>query len=257
VGQSLLKGTPFEAMLQGGLDDSLFEGVNDTHYTVPNFHLWAHYPEPNVPVLWWRSVGNTHTGYVMETLVDELAERAKADPIAYRKKLLAADSKKLHAVLDLLEQKSAWRKSLPQGHAAGVACHESFGTGVACAVEVSLDRGKPRIHRATVAVDCGTAVNPLSIAAQMQGGLAFGMSQLVPHGLVTLKEGRVEQRNWDGYRPPYMADAPMAVDVHIVPSTERPTGCGEPPVPVIAPAVANALTRLTGRRYRKLPIEKV
>jgi len=153
-----------------------------------------------------------------------------------------------------LEEKSAWRRQLPRGHAAGIACHESFGTGVACAVDVSIENKRPRIHRATVAVDCGLAVNPLTIESQFQAGLVFGLSQLMAKGAITLRDGRVEQRNFDAYVPPYMIDAPVAVDVHIVPSAENPTGCGEPPVPVISPAVVNALSRLTGKRYRTLPL---
>jgi isoquinoline 1-oxidoreductase beta subunit len=255
VGQSLLADTPFAAfMIKDGVDATATEGVADTHYNIPNFHVFAHHPKVNVPVLWWRSVGHTHTAFVMETLIDELAARAKADPIAYRRRLLSPNAKKLRAVLDLLEEKSAWRTKLPRDHAAGIACHESFETGVACAVDVSIENKRPRIHRATVAVDCGLAVNPLTVESQFQAGLAFGVSQLMAKGAITLKDGRVEQRNFDAYVPPYMIDAPVAVDVHIVPSAEKPTGCGEPPVPVISPAVVNALARLTGKRYRTLPL---
>jgi isoquinoline 1-oxidoreductase beta subunit len=243
---------------KNGVDGSAVEGTADTHYDIPNLHVSAHHPTPNVPVLWWRSVGHTHNAYVMETLIDELASRAKADPIAYRKKLLKADAKKMRNALDLMAEKSAaWRKQLPKGHAAGVACHEAFGTGVACAAEVSIENGRPRIHRVTVAVDCGVAVNPLSIESQFQAGMCFGVSQLVAKGAITLKDGIVEQNNFDSYTPPYIADTPMLVDVHIVPSTDEPTGCGEPPVPVISPAVANALSQLTGRRYRTLPLAEV
>ena len=255
VGQSLLADTPFAAfMIKDGVDATATEGVADTHYNIPNFHVFAHHPKVNVPVLWWRSVGHTHTAFVMETLIDELAARAKVDPIAYRRRLLKPEAKKLRSVLALLQEKSAWRTKLPRGHAAGIACHESFGTGVACAVDVSIENKRPRIHRATVAVDCGLAVNPLSVESQMQAGIVFGLSQLMAKGAITLKDGRVEQRNFDAYVPPYMIDAPVAVDVHIVPSAEQPTGCGEPPVPVISPAVVNALSRLTGKRYRTLPL---
>jgi isoquinoline 1-oxidoreductase beta subunit len=234
------------------------EGVADTHYKIPNFHVTAHHPKVNVPVLWWRSVGHTHTAFVMETLIDELAIRAKLDPIAYRRKLLKPEAKKLHSVLDLLAKASAdWRNSLPRGHALGVSSHESFGTGVACAVDVSIENKRPKIHRATVAVDCGLAVNPLSVESQFQAGLSFGVSQLMAKGAITLKDGVVEQRNFDGYVPPYIVDTPLAVDVHIVPSSEAPSGCGEPPVPVISPAVVNALSRLTGKRYRSLPLVSI
>jgi len=256
VGQSIVAGTPFAAMLtKNGVDETVVEGVADTHYEIANFHVSAHQPTVNVPVLWWRSVGNTHTAFVMETVIDELAIRANSDPIAYRRKLLNSEAKNLIGVLDLMDQKSAaWRKNLVQGHAVGVACHECFGTSVACAVDVSIENQKPRIHRATVALDCGRAVNPLTVESQFQGGVSFGLSQIVPRGAITFKDGYVEQNNFDAYTPPYMADAPTAVDVHIVPSDAAPSGCGEPPVPVISPAVANALSRLTGKRYRSLPI---
>ena len=258
VGQSILAGTPFAAMMKDNLDPTTVEGVNDTHYAITNFHVSAHNPKVNVPVLWWRSVGHTHSAFVMETLIDELAVRARMDPFAYRRKLLKPDAKKLRAALDLLDAKSAaWRRKLPQNHAVGVACHESFGTGVACAAQVSIENSRPKIHRVTLAVDCGLAVNPLGIESQFQAGVAFGLLQLMAKGAITLREGIVEQRNFDGYVPPYMPDAPVAVEVHIVPSAEAPSGCGEPPVPVVSPAVVNALAGLTGRRYRSLPLVTV
>ncbi len=259
VGQSLLMGTPFESFaVKNGIDETAIEGTSDTHYNIPNMHLSVHHPKVNVPVLWWRSVGHTHNAFVMETLIDELATRARMDPIAYRRKLLKPDAKKLLQPLDLLDKATAaWRNKLPRGHALGVSCHESFGTGVACAVDVSIDNKRPRIHRATIAVDCGIAVNPLSVESQFQAGVGFGLTHLVSKGAITLKNGIVEQRNFDGYAPPYIIDTPMTVDVHIVPSTEAPTGCGEPPVPVISPAVVNALARLTGKRYRTLPLATI
>jgi isoquinoline 1-oxidoreductase beta subunit len=258
VGQSLLAETPFAMLMKDNIDPTSVEGVNDTHYDINNFQVSVHHPKVNVPVLWWRSVGHTHTAFVMETLIDELAVRAKTDPFAYRRKLLKPEARKLRSALDLLETKSAaWRRRLPKNQALGIACHESFDTGVACAVAVSIENKRPKIHRAMVAVDCGLAVNPLSIESQFQAGLAFGLSQLMVKGAITLKDGLVEQSNFDGYVPPYMPDAPVAVDVHIVSSTEKPTGCGEPPVPVISPAVVNALARLTGKRYRKLPLTEI
>jgi isoquinoline 1-oxidoreductase subunit beta len=256
VGQSIVAGTPFASMLvKNGVDPTAVEGTADTQYAIPNFHVSAHHPTVNVPVLWWRSVGHTHNAFVMETLIDELATHAKMDPIAFRLKLLSPNAKKLRACLALLQEESAaWRNNVLRNHAVGIACHESFETGVACAVEVSMEDKRPRIHRATIAVDPGFAVNPLTIESQMQGGVGFGITQLMAKGAITLKNGRVEQRNFDGYTPPYIKDAPVAADVHIVPSTEKPSGCGEPPVPVIAPAVVNALAKLTGKRYRSLPL---
>src|SRR3984893_16503154 len=259
VGQSIAAGTSFAALIiKNGVDETATEGTADTNYDIPNFHVSAHHPTVNVPVFWWRSVGHTNTAFVMETLVDELATRANMDPIAYRRKLLKPDAKRLRGALDLMEEKSAaWRSKLPAGHAAGFSCHESFGTGVACAVDVSIENDRPKIHRVTIAVDPGLAVNPLTIESQFQAGVAFGVTQLMAKGAITLKNGRVEQRNFDGYAPPYMKDAPVAVDVHIVPDTEKPSGCGEPPVPVIAPAVVNALAKLTGKRYRSLPLASI
>jgi isoquinoline 1-oxidoreductase beta subunit len=258
VGQSLLAGTPFASMIKDGVDETAVEGTADTHYMIPNFHVSAHHPVVNVPVLWWRSVGHTHNAFVIETLIDELAMRAKADPITYRLNLLAADAKKLRACLTILQEKTAsWRNGVPRDRAVGIACHESFGTGVACAVEVSIEDGRPRVHRAAIAVDPGFAVNPLTIESQMQGGVTFGITQLMPQGAITLKDGRVEQCNWDGYTPPYMKDAPVVADVYIVPSSEKPSGCGEPPVPVISPAIVNALSLLTGKRYRRLPLTQI
>ncbi len=259
VGQSITADTPFAAfVVKNGVDQTMTEGVADSHYNIRNLHVSVHHPKVNVPVLWWRSVGHTHTAFVMETLIDELALRAKMDPIAYRRKLLKPEAKKLLGPLALLETATApWRNRLPKGHALGISCHESFGTGVACAVDVSIENKRPRIHRATLAVDCGLAVNPLSVESQFQAGVGFGLSQLMAKGAITLKGGRVEQRNFDGFVPPYIIDAPMAVDVHIVPSGEAPTGCGEPPVPVISPAVVNALARLTGKRYRTLPLANI
>lgn len=259
VGQSLVAGTPFAAMMiKNGVDQSTVEGTSDTSYDIPNFHVSAHHPTVNVPVLWWRSVGHTHNAFVMETLVDELATRARVDPIVYRRKLLKPEAKKIRAALDLMDQKSAaWRNKLPKGHALGISCHEAFDTAVACAVDVSIENKRPRIHRVTVALHCGIAVNPLTIESQFQAGIAFGVTQLMAKGAITLKEGRVEQRNFDGYTPPYIVDAPVTVEVHIVPSTDAPTGCGEPPVPVISPAVVNALAKLTGKRYRSLPLSIV
>jgi isoquinoline 1-oxidoreductase beta subunit len=259
VGQSLLAGTPFESMLvKNGVDETATEGTADTLYNITNMHVSVHHPKVNVPVLWWRSVGHTHNAFVMETLIDELAARAKMDAIAYRRKLLKPEAKKPLSTLDLLDKQTAgWRNRLPKGHALGISCHESFGTGVACAVDVSIENKRPKIHRATLAVDCGVAVNPLTIESQFQAGVGFGLTQLMAKGAITLKNGIVEQRNFDGYVPPYIVDAPVAVDVHIVSSAEAPTGCGEPPVPVISPAVVNALARLTGKRYRTLPLVNI
>src|SRR5262249_32070005 len=157
--------------------------------------------------------------FVMETLVDELAERARADPFTYRRSLLKPDARKLRETLDLLEKSSgSWRQALGKDHAIGVALHQSFGTGVGCVVDVSIENGRPRLHRATAAVHVGLPVNPLTIESQVQGGLVFGISQLMANGAITLGDGIVNQSNFHDFTPPYMRDAPVAVDVHIVPS---------------------------------------
>jgi len=260
VGQSWIVGSgpPWEPILvKDGVDYLVVEGVTDSPYAIPNLHVSAHHPTVNVPVAQWRSVGHTHNDFVMETLIDELAARANVDPIAYRLRLLAPEPSKLRAALTLLQSKAGWRSSLPRSHASGVACSIYHDTATACAVDVSIDSKRLRIHRVTVAVDCGLAVNPLSVESQVQGGIVFGLSQLMANGAITLKDGRVEQRNFDGFTPPYIVDAPVTIDVHIVPSGAAPTGVGECPVPVGAPAVINALARLTGTRHRALPLLSV
>ena len=191
----------------------------------------------------------------METLIDELATRAKMDPIEYRLSLLTPEAVKLRHVLTLLREKSAWRDSLPPNHAVGIACADYLDTGIACAAEVSIEDNRPGIHRVTVCIGCGLPVNPLSIEAQCQGAIGFGLTQLVAGGAITLKDGEVEQSNFDGFRPPYITDAPVAIDVHIVPSTDAPVGVGEAAVPIVSPAVVNALARLTRKRYRSLPLQ--
>jgi isoquinoline 1-oxidoreductase beta subunit len=257
VGQSFVKGTgnPVEALLvKNGVDHLAVEGSDDSPYEVPNVDLTAHHPTVNVPVLSHRSVGYGHNSFVRETLIEELANRAKVDPIAYRLRLLNKDANKFRAVLTLLDEKAGWRTNLPNGHAVGYACSEYHNTACACAAEVSLINARPKIHRVTVTVHCGLAVNPLSVESQFQGGIGFGLTQLMARGAITLRDGRVEQGNFDGYKPPYISDAPSCVDVHIVPNNEQPTGVGEAPVPIIAPAIANALYHLTGKRYRSLPL---
>lgn len=257
VGQSWMIGTgpPWEdALVKDGVDQLATEGTADTPYSIPSFHVSVHHPNVNVPVCQWRSVGCTHNCFVIETLIDELATRAKIDPIDYRLKLLSPASKRRSTLSLLQEKTAAWRSGLPRGHAVGIACNEYHETEVACAVDVSIENNRPRIHRATVAVHIGLAVNPLTIESQFQGGIVFGLTQLMARGAITLRQGRVEQLNFHNFTPPYIIDAPVAIAVHIVPSTAPPTGCGESPVPVISPAVVNALAKLTGKRYRALPL---
>jgi isoquinoline 1-oxidoreductase beta subunit len=214
----------------------------------------VHHPEVNVPVLWWRSVGHTHTAFVMETLIDELAAAARQDPIAYRLALLDAKHARHRAVLSLVRDRSGWGKTpLPKGRARGVAVHESFGSVCAHVVEVSVENNQIRVHKVTSAIDCGRTVNPLTIEAQVQGALVYGLSAAL-HERITLKDGRVEQGNFTDFPILRISEMPD-VSVHIVPSNEKPSGVGEPGTPPIAPAVANAVAALTGKRLRKLPFD--
>ncbi|WOB07063.1 xanthine dehydrogenase family protein molybdopterin-binding subunit [Piscinibacter gummiphilus] len=257
VGQSILMGTPFEAFLvKNGVDGVMVEGVADTPYNVP-LALQIHHPKVNVPVLWWRSVGHTHTAFVMETLIDEIARITAQDPVAYRRQLLGEKHKHHLAALELAVEKSGYgHKTLPKGHAFGVAVHESFGSVVAYVVEASMREGQPTLHRVTAGVACGTAVNPMAIEAQVQGAALMGLGTTLPGAAITLKDGVVQQSNFGDYTVARMPQMP-AISVHIVPSTEAPTGMGEPGLPPLAPAFANALARLTGKPMRALPFEFV
>jgi len=255
VGQSIAAGTPFEGfMIQKGVDSTMVEGMGEP-YGVP-MNLSAHMAKANVPVLWWRSVGSTHTAFVMETLIDEAAHAAKMDPVAYRKKLIDPKHARHHAALDLAVSKSGYgRKTLPKGRAWGVAVHESFGTVVAYVVEASIAKdGTPKLHKAVAGVHCNLAVNPLSVAAQVEGAALMALGTTLPGARITLKDGVVEQQNFGDYTVARMNDMPQ-VEVHIVPSNDPPTGLGEPGLPPLAPAFANALFRLTGKRLRKLPFD--
>jgi isoquinoline 1-oxidoreductase beta subunit len=254
AGQSILAGTFFEpAMAETGIDPSSVEGLADSPYLaeVPNHRVGVHTPAPGVPVLWWRSVGHTHTAFVVESLVDEAAHAAGQDPVAYRRAMLANHPRHL-GVLNLAAEKAGWGSAPPAGRARGVAVHESFGSFVAEIAEVSVEDGRIRVHEVTCAVDCGIAVNPETIRAQLQGAVAFGLSATL-HSALSLEDGRVQESNFDGYKVLRLAEMPE-VSVHIVPSTDPPGGVGEPGTPPIAPAVANAVFALTGKRLRDLPL---
>ncbi|HEX2112999.1 MAG TPA: xanthine dehydrogenase family protein molybdopterin-binding subunit [Alphaproteobacteria bacterium] len=255
VGQSILVGTPFESMLvKNGVDATSVEGVSDTLYAIAPFRTEVTNAKVGVPVLWWRSVGHTHTAYVMETMIDEIAAASGKDPVALRRELLRDHPRHL-AVLNLAADRAGWGAPLPSGRFRGVALHESFATRVAQVAEISLDgSGGFKVERVVCAVDCGLAINPDVVRAQMEGGIAFGLSAAMAEA-ITLDSGRVEQSNYDSYTPLRIEQMPK-VEVHIVPSTEPPTGVGEPGVPPIAPAVANAIAAATGQRIRSLPFAK-
>jgi len=254
VGQSVLAGTPFAAEIPAnGVDPASVEGTADSPYlkAVPNHRVQLHDYASPIPVLWWRSVGHSHTAFVMESVVDELARSAGVDPLAYRRRLLAGHPRHL-GVLELAAAKAGWGSPLPDGHARGIAVHESFGSYVAQVAEVSVQDGRIRVHRVVCAIDCGIAVNPMTIEAQMESGIAFGLGAVL-ESEITFKDGRVQQSNFDDYRVLKLPQMPT-VEVHIVPSRERPGGVGEPGTPPIAPAVANAVAALTGQRLHELPL---
>jgi isoquinoline 1-oxidoreductase beta subunit len=253
VGQSLVAGTPFEpAFVKDGVDGSSMEGIADTPYDIPNMHATLHTTKIGVPVLFWRSVGHSHTAYAMETAMDDLAKLARQDPVAFRRAYLGKHPKVLKT-LNLAAEKAGWGSALPKGRARGVAVHESFGSVVAHVVEVSMDKGELKLHRIVSAIDCGLVVNPLTVAAQVESAAVYGMSAAL-YGKITLKDGVVEQSNFHNYPLLRMAEMPK-VEVHIVPGGETPTGVGEPGLPPIAPAISNALFALTGKRLRSLPFD--
>jgi isoquinoline 1-oxidoreductase beta subunit len=258
VGQSIVTGTAMAAMVKDGIDPVSVEGAANLPYAIPNMLVDLHTPtDVKVPVLWWRSVGSTHTAYSTETFLDEVAAAAGQDPVAFRLALLEAHPR--HAtVLKLAADKAGWGKPLAQAangakRGRGVAVHESFGTFVAQVAEVTVSSdGGVHVDRVVCAVDCGIAINPDNVRSQVEGSIGFALSAAL-HGAITLKDGMVEQSNFHDYSPIRINEMPK-VEVHIVPSAERPTGIGEPGVPPVAPAIANAIAAATGKRVRRLPI---
>ncbi|TQV70165.1 xanthine dehydrogenase family protein molybdopterin-binding subunit [Exilibacterium tricleocarpae] len=252
VGQSILDGTPFSGMIRDGIDLSSVEGALHLPYHIDNFSLELHTVDVGVPVLWWRSVGSTHTAYATETFIDELAAAAGRDPVAFRLQMLGEDPR-YEAVLKLAAERGGWQSPLPEGRARGFAVHKSFGSYVAQLAEVSIAAdGGYRVDKVTCAVDCGVAVNPDVIRAQMEGGIGYGLSPTLISE-TTLEQGQVVEANFDRYQVVRMEHMP-AVEVHIVPSAEAPTGVGEPGTPVIGPAVANALFAASGKPRHRLPL---
>jgi isoquinoline 1-oxidoreductase subunit beta len=257
VGQSILIGTSFEAMMvKDGVDHTSVEGAYSLPYAISNLGVDLHSPSVGVPVQWWRSVGSSHTAFSTETFFDELATAAGKDPYELRRGLL--DKHPRHKeTLELAAAKAGWGKPLAQGkqvqrRGRGIALHESFGSVVANVAEVTVNTdGSFKVDRVVCAVHCGIAVNPDVVRAQMEGGIVYGLTAAM-HGAITLKDGVVEQSNFHDYPPMRMHEMPR-IDVHIVPSNADPTGVGEPGTPVVAPAVANALYAATGKRLRNLP----
>ena len=251
VGQSILTGSPFEPMgVKNGIDGTSVEGAANLPYAIPNLAVELHSPTIGVPVQWWRSVGSTHTAFATECFLDEIALATKKDPFELRRALLGKHPRH-RGVLELAAQKAGWSEPLPRGRVRGIAVHESFNTFVAQVVEVSRQKEGPKIERVVCAVDCGVAVNPNIVAMQMESGIGYGLSAALG-GAITLKDGMVEQSNFHDYPVVRMNQMPR-IEVHIVPSREKPSGVGEPSTPVIAPALANALLALEGKSPRTLP----
>lgn len=250
VNQSIIKGTAFEqAMFRNGVDASQVEGLEEIPYAVPNVRTVWHDAPAGVPVLWWRSVGHSFTGFVKETLIDDAARLAKKDPIDYRLELLAAHPRQV-AILTLLREKSNWGNA-PAGRFQGVAIHESFGSIVGEVAEVSVTEGVIKVHKVTAVADCGFAVNPDGVRAQIMSGVIYGLSAAL-YGEITFDKGRPVQSNFHDYPVLRIADAPV-VETHIINSGASMGGIGEPGTPPIMPAVSNAVLAATGRRLRNPP----
>ena len=250
VGQSIMAAGGYSVGDQ--VDRTSVEGASNLPYAIPNLMVDLHSPAPRVPVLWWRSVGSSHTAFSTEVFLDELAHAAGRDPVALRLDLLRADPRRAR-VVKLAAEQAGWSRPLPAGRGRGIAVHKAFKSYVAEVAEVTV-RGADdfSVDRVTIAVDCGVVINPDIVRAQMEGGMGYGLCAAL-HGAITLTDGYVQESNFDDYRVLRNSQMPE-VAVHIVPSAEHPSGVGEPGTPPIAPAVANALFAATGKRYRRLPL---
>jgi len=253
VGQSIMAGTPFAAMMMKGkdYDPASVEGVDDLPYAIPNVAVESHQAEINVPVQWWRSVGHSHTAFAVECFIDELAALAGKDPYQFRRALLQKKPRHL-GVLNLAAEKARWDRPLPKGVGRGIAVHFAFGSYAASVAEVSVTEGKVRVHRMVCAIDCGQYVNPGIIKAQTEGGAIFGASAALYQEL-TFESGRLQQTNFHTFPVMRINECPE-IETHIVESNEKSGGIGEPGVPCAAPAIANAVFAVTGKRVRRLPI---
>ncbi len=255
VGQSIMSGTPFAAMIKDGVDPTAIEGNAPEQYDLEHAHVsWTQTQSP-VTVLWWRSVGHSHMAYSKEVMMDELAQAAGEDPVAFRLKHLGKHPRHA-AALKLAAEKAGWDQPFAKqpGRGRGVAVHESFGTVVAQVAEVTVSGDKISVDRVVCAVDCGIAVTPDVIRAQMQSGIGYGLSAAL-HGKITLTDGKVDQTNFHQYQVLRINEMPRAIEVYIVPSANPPSGVGEPGTPPIAPAVANAVRMATGLKLRSLPFD--
>jgi isoquinoline 1-oxidoreductase beta subunit len=255
VGQSIMADTIMAAMIKDGIDPTSVEGAATIAYDIPHVSVDLATTKTGVPVLWWRVVGSSHTTFAVETFMDQVAHAAGKDPFEFRRKLLANEPR-MKAVLELAAEKAGWSAApLPKGKGRGIAVAEAFKTFVAQVVEVTIEEsGRVKVDRVVCAVDCGVAINPDVITAQMEGGIGFGLGAVL-WGNVTLEKGRVQQSNFNDYRVLRMNEMPK-VEVYIVPSAEAPTGVGEPGVAPIGPALANAIFSATGKRVEVLPLAR-
>jgi isoquinoline 1-oxidoreductase subunit beta len=255
VGQSIMAGTVMQGMVKDGIDPTSVEGAATIAYSIPNIAVDLATTTTGVPVLWWRVVGSSHTTFAVEAFIDEVAHAAGEDGFTFRRKLLEHEPR-MKAVLELAAEKAGWSNGpLPKGKGRGIAVSEAFKTFVAQVAEVTVDdKGHVTVDRVVCAVDCGIPINPDVITAQMEGGIGFGLGAVM-YGAITLKNGHVEQDNFNSYRVLRMNEMPK-VEVHIVQSGETPTGVGEPGVAPVGPAVANAIFAASGRRIHMLPFPK-
>jgi isoquinoline 1-oxidoreductase beta subunit len=236
---------------RGAVDGPAVGGIADMPYAIPNVRVDYVRAEFAVPVGYWRSVGPSQNTFVLESFVDEMAYAAGRDPFDFRRELLTGQPRLKH-VLELAAERSGWGSPVPMDRARGIALLADRGGFVAEVAEVSIESGRVRVHKVTCAADCGQVIHPGIVEAQLSGSVIAGLTAAL-YGEITIEKGRVKQGNFDDYRLMRMREVPE-ISVHIVPSHEEPGGVGEPAVPPIAPAVANALFALTGKRIRKLPI---
>lgn len=252
VAVPIFRNSPFIPLAADQVDWTLFEGINDMPYTIPNLQIQATEMTVAVPTLWWRAVGHSGHGYVVEAFVDLLAKAAGKDPLVFRQQMLGEEHPRFLGALNLAAEKAGWGTPLPKGRGRGIAVHKAMGSWCAQVAEVTVaEDGSFKVDRVVCAIDCGLAVNPDVIAAQMEGSIGFGLSAALGEA-VTLKDGQVEQSNFHNYQLLRIGEMPK-VEVHIVPSAEAPSGVGEPGVPPVAGAVANALFAATGKMPMRMP----